>query len=69
MSQYTIDYSCGHSGSKNICGKQSERQGKADWYAQGVCEDCYKAKKQAERDETNKVAAEELKGFDLPVLV
>jgi hypothetical protein len=49
MSQYTIDFSCNHTESRNIVGKEKDRQGKADWMARGVCSDCYKQQLAAER--------------------
>lgn len=51
MSQYTIDFSCNHTEVRNIVGKEKDRQGKADWMARGVCSDCYKAEKAAERQQ------------------
>jgi hypothetical protein len=49
MSQYTIEFSCKHTENRNIVGKEKDRKGKADWMAQGVCSDCYKLEKAAER--------------------
>jgi hypothetical protein len=49
MSQYTIDFSCNHTETRNIIGKEKDRQGKADWMARGVCSDCYKQQLAAER--------------------
>lgn len=49
MSQYTINFICKHTETRNIVGKEKDRQGKADWMAQGVCSDCYKLEKAAER--------------------
>lgn len=49
MSHYTINFICKHTETRNIVGKEKDRQGKADWMAQGVCSDCYKLEKAAER--------------------
>ncbi|GHV36363.1 hypothetical protein FACS1894187_10840 [Synergistales bacterium] len=49
MAKYDIIYSCGHEGRVDIIGPTKDRQRKADWYASGLCPECYEAKKLADR--------------------
>lgn len=50
--KYGITYSCGHKGVVNLIGKTSEREWKIEWLERsGLCPDCYKAQKEAERAE------------------
>lgn len=49
MAKYTITYSCGHTGIVNLFGANKERESKIKFFEeQGLCPECYKAKKQAE---------------------
>lgn len=50
--KYTVTYSCGHVGEVHLYGKTSERERKIAWLERsGLCPDCYKAMKEAERAE------------------
>lgn len=51
--KYTITFSCGHDGELDLSGNESERERKIAWYEnQGLCPECYKAKKEEERKNT-----------------
>lgn len=43
MAKYDVTHSCGHTRTHNIDGKISERQGRADWLARHVCDECQQA--------------------------
>jgi len=50
MALFTILHKCGHSAERQITGKESLRQGTADWFAGRDCPDCFKKAQQIERD-------------------
>jgi len=57
MAKYEITYSCGHTETKQLCGKHSDRENYIEWASQNrVCSVCYKTQ-QAEKM-ANKIAQE-----------
>lgn len=69
MAKYQITYSCGHEGEIQLFGKMSERDRKIAWLErEGLCPECYKAKKAAEREEAAKKAQSAAKDMGLPCL-
>lgn len=50
MASYSVTYVCGHTGSVELYGKNTDRQNKLKWYTTVVCSECYKAQKHAEED-------------------
>ena len=65
MAHYDVDYSCGHTQEIELFGKTSARYEKIEWMERGLCPDCYRAKKQEEREQENERAAKlsKLLGF------
>lgn len=44
MAKYDVEYSCGHSGRKNLYGPHRERRRHLEWAArEGLCPECYQA--------------------------
>lgn len=68
MAKYQITHSCGHTVEHDICGPTRNRQGMADWLADRLCPDCYRAEITAERERRNASAAETNRGNGLPEL-
>lgn len=66
MAKYTITYKCGHTGTVELCGKESDRARKIAWYENNcVCPECYAAEQAAKREaEANKYALPELTGSE-----
>lgn len=51
MLKYTVTYSCGHTGTVVLFGKNAEREKKLKWYSESaICPDCYKAEMQTEQE-------------------
>ena len=49
MAKYDVVFSCGHTETKDIFGKASERESKiAYWEKYGICSCCYRRQKDAE---------------------
>ena len=65
MAKYDVDYSCGHSATIQLVGPTRERERKIEWMERGLCPDCYKAAKDAERIKNEAKAVE---GIDLVAL-
>lgn len=59
--KYTVTFSCGHTAEVELFGKSSDREWKLQKMAEGLCPDCYKAQKEAERKAASEAAAEEAK--------
>jgi len=75
MANYEITYSCGHTETKQLCGKHSDRENYIEWASQNrVCSACYSQQKQQERQNqiaTEKVECEQLRqsaDIELPEL-
>ena len=52
MGKYDVTYSCGHTGTVNLAGKNTERERQIAWMEQEcLCPDCYKAVKRKEEKE------------------
>ena len=56
MAHYDVDYSCGHTQVVELFGKTSQRYEKIEYMERGVCPDCYREKKQEEREQENERA-------------
>ena len=69
MAWYYGTFSCGHEGRVGIIGPMKDRQWKADRKFEGLCEECYKAKLEKDREEANKKALEAAKEMELPELI
>jgi hypothetical protein len=51
MAKYDVTYSCGHKGTVQLVGPTIQREYKLKWFSEsGLCEDCYKAAKEKERE-------------------
>lgn len=51
MAQYDVTFGCGHSGIVNLVGKNTERERKLRYFEEcGMCSDCYRKKKEKERE-------------------
>lgn len=57
MAKYTITHKCGHNEVHNIGGKVADREGQAEWLAERLCYDCYKAEQAKKREEANQINA------------
>ena len=57
MAHYDVGYACGHTQEIELFGKTSARYEKIEWMERGVCPDCYRAKKQEEREQENERSA------------
>lgn len=67
--KYDVTFSCGHTATVELFGPGKERERKISWYeTHGECPECYKARKQAER-EANARAAQEAEKNRWPELV
>lgn len=63
MAKYTVTYKCGHTGTVELFGKESERRRKIAFYEENyICPECYEAEQAA------KCAAEEQK-YVFPELI
>lgn len=69
MAWYYGTFSCGHEGRVDVIGRVKDRQWKADRRFDGLCPECFKKKKEEEREQENLKAAKESKEMDLPELV
>ena len=68
--KYDVTFSCGHTATVELFGPGKERERKISWYeTHGECPECYKARKQAEREEANARAAREAEKNQWPELV
>lgn len=68
MAWYYGTYSCGHEGRTNIIGPTKNRQWISDRHFEGLCAECYEAKKIVDREKANTEAAEKAKETELPEL-
>lgn len=67
--QYDVDFHCGHTATVNLVGPHKDRERRIEYYEQsGVCPDCYKKQKDAERKrEYDRIRAIE-KDYETPDL-
>lgn len=64
MAQYTITFSCGHTGTIRLYGKESDRQRSIRYYEEnGLCPECYK--KQQEEAEKKRIEEKAKEAADL----
>ena len=69
MAKYNITFSCGHTATISLFGKESDRQRKIAWYEEnGICPECYKKKIAAERQAAADEAEVAAKEMGLPEL-
>lgn len=59
MAKYDVTFACGHTATVELFGKSSDREWKLKRMAEGICPDCYKAQKEAERKAASEAAAKE----------
>ena len=69
MAWETVSFKCGHESSIQFYGKHSDRENKKAWMERGVCSDCYRAQKQAERELATEAAKTEATKTGLPELI
>lgn len=68
MAWYYGTFSCGCEGRVNVIGPTKDRQWKVDRKFEGLCEECYIKKLEADRKKANKEAEEKAKEMELPNL-
>lgn len=52
MAQYTVNYSCGHTGSVNLFGPGRDRERKIEWLERaGSCPECHQQEKQKQQQQ------------------
>ena len=69
MAKYDVTMSCGHVQTVQLFGKETDRDKKIAWFEKhGLCTECYKAQKEAERAEATAKAAEKAIANNLPAL-
>ena len=67
--KYDVTFSCGHTATIELFGPGKERERKISWYeTHGECPECYKARKQAEREAIDAQAAQESREKQWPEL-
>lgn len=69
MAWYYGTFSCGHEGRVGIIGPTKDRQRKADYRFNSICEECYKARLEQEREEANQEALEAAVEMELVELI
>ena len=68
MAHYDVGYACGHTQVIELFGKTSQRYEKIEYLERGLCPDCYREKKQEEREQENERAAKLAKNLGLSEL-
>ena len=68
MAHYNVEHVCGHDQEIELFGKTSQRYEKIEWMARGLCPDCYREKKQQEREQENARAAKLSESLGLSAL-
>jgi hypothetical protein len=70
MSQYSVTYSCGHSGSVSLFGPHKERERKLEWLASaGLCPECLAKEREAEKQAELKRIADNADEYGLPQII
>lgn len=70
MAKYNVKFSCGHTATIELYGKEKDRQRKIAWYEEnGLCPDCYRKQQEEEKKAAAEKAAAEAASFGLPELV
>lgn len=69
MAKYTVTYKCGHTGTVQLFGTESDRKYRIAWYEENcVCPECFAAEQAAKREaEAQKYALPELVGSEKQV--
>ena len=68
MAHYTVNHACGHAQTVELFGKTSQRYEKIEYMERGLCPDCYREKKQQEREQENERAGKLAKNLGLSEL-
>ncbi|MGI6117852.1 MAG: hypothetical protein ACOYBC_05625 [Bilifractor sp.] len=69
MAQYDVTFSCGHTATIQLFGKEADRQRKIKWFEEnGLCPECYRAQKEAEKKEQAEADAKEADALGLAEL-
>lgn len=69
MAQYSITYSCGHTGTVNLIGPHRDRDRKIKWFEEtGLCPECWAEKVAADKAEQLRKITELNSGAGLPAL-
>ncbi len=70
MAQYNVTFGCGHSGIVSLVGKNTERERKLEYFERcGMCSDCYRKKKEKEREAAKLRAIQRVLDNDMRLFV
>ena len=70
MAKYDVRFSCGHTATIELFGKEKDRQRKIAWYEEnGLCPDCYRKQQEEEKKAAAEKAAAEASSLGLPELI
>ena len=70
MAKYDVTFSCGHTETIQLFGKETDRQRKIKWYEEHcVCSSCYKKQQEEARKAAAEKAAAEASKLGLPELI
>lgn len=70
MAKYNVKFSCGHTATIELYGKEKDRQRKIAWYEEnGLCPDCYRKQQEKEKEAAAEKAAAEASNLGLPELI
>ena len=70
MAKYNVKFSCGHTATIELYGKEKDRQRKIAWYEEnGLCPDCYRKQQEEEKKAEAEKAAAEAASLGLPELI
>lgn len=69
MAKYDVKFSCGHTATVELFGRTADRENKIKWYeTEGLCPDCYKKLRDAEKQKHNEEEAQKAKDLGLAEL-
>jgi len=68
MAQWNITHTCGHDETHQLYGPGKDREQRAKWLETILCSDCYRNDKQAQREQSQQIAAENNAESGLPAL-